>query len=71
MVGNHSNYILRYLEVTPVEAHPVDLSTTRPGRVDPIDEFLLVVKVYVDDVVEALRIQRREHRDIKRVIFYF
>lgn len=49
-----------YLEITPIEAHSVDLSTTWPGWVDPIDKFLLVVKVYVDDVVEALWITQKE-----------
>lgn len=44
----------KYLEVTSIEAHSVDLSTAWPRRVHPVDEFLLIVKVYVDDVVEAL-----------------
>lgn len=52
--GNHFVECL-YLQVTPIETHPVDLPTVRPGRVHPVDELLLVVKVDVDDVVEALR----------------
>lgn len=47
-----------YLEVTSVKAHSVDLSTAWPGRVHPVNEFLLIVKVYVDDVVEALSGER-------------
>lgn len=47
-------WIWRYLEVAPIKAHPVDLAPTWPRRVHPVDEFLLIVKVYVDDVVEAL-----------------
>lgn len=47
-------YVLPYLEVTSIKAHSVDLSTAWPGGVHPVDEFLLIVKVYVDDVVEAL-----------------
>lgn len=45
-----------HLQVTPIETHSVDLPTVGPGRVHPVDEFLLVVKVDVDDVVEALGI---------------
>lgn len=45
---------LDYLEVTSIKAHSVDFSTAWPRRVHPVDEFLLVVKVYVDDVVQAL-----------------
>lgn len=44
----------RYLEVASIKAHSVDLATTWPRGVHPVDEFLLIVKVYVDDVVEAL-----------------
>lgn len=43
-----------YLEVTSIKAHSVDLSTAWPRGVHPVDEFLLIVKVDVDDVVEAL-----------------
>lgn len=46
--------MLQYLEVTSIKAHSVDLSTTWPRRVHPVNEFLFIVKVYVDDVVEAL-----------------
>ena len=45
-----------YLEVAPVETHPVDLSSAGPGRVHPVDELLPVVEVYVDDVVQTLGI---------------
>lgn len=44
----------RYLEVASIKAHSVDLAPTWPRRVHPVDEFLLIVEVYVDDVVEAL-----------------
>lgn len=57
MAYRSSFEILWYLEVTPIQAHSVDFSTTWPGRVHPIDKLLLVVKVYVDDVVKALRIK--------------
>lgn len=50
----------RYLQVAPVQAHSVDLSTTRPGWVHPVDEFFLVIKIQMDDVVEALRITQRQ-----------
>lgn len=49
---------LGYLEVTSIKAHSVDFSTAWPRWVHPVDEFLLVVKVYVDDVVEALSGER-------------
>lgn len=48
-----------YLQVTAIETHSVDLPTVWPARVHPVDEFLLVVKVDVDDVVEALRINSK------------
>lgn len=48
-----------YLQVTPVQTHSVDFPTVGPGRVHPVNEFLLVVKVDVDDVVEALGIKRK------------
>lgn len=46
--------LYNYLQVAPIETHPVDLAAARSGGVDPVDKLLSVVKVYADDVIEAL-----------------